>query len=133
MTRPRSARCGPITTAARPSARHRASLGIRRLLGIFFVYPIGTIVSRAFTDHTSSFGGPFANLSWFFGDSTQITILLRTLYTSAVVTAICLLIGYPFAYIITIVGRRLQVLLLKWGLQAGAISGAAVKINGATS
>jgi len=50
-----------------------------------------------------------------------------------VVTAICLLIGYPFAYIITIVGRRLQVLLLKWGLQAGAISGAAVKINGATS
>jgi putative spermidine/putrescine transport system permease protein len=82
------------------------------LLGIFFAYPIGTIVSRAFTNHTSSLGGPFANLSWFFGDGTQITILVRTLYTSAVVTASCLLVGYPFAYIITIAGRRLQMLLL---------------------
>lgn len=82
------------------------------LLGLFFMYPVGMIVGRAFTDHTSSFGGPFANLSWFFGDATQVKILIRTFQTSIIVTAVCLLVGYPYAYLLTIVRRRWQVLLL---------------------
>jgi putative spermidine/putrescine transport system permease protein len=82
------------------------------LLAVFFVFPVGKIIGRAFTDHTSSPGGAFANLSWFFGDPTQVTILIRTFQTSFIVTAICLVVGYPYAYLLTIVGRRLQVLML---------------------
>jgi putative spermidine/putrescine transport system permease protein len=82
------------------------------LLAVFFIFPVGKIVGRAFTDHTSSQGGAFANLSWFFGDATQITILIRTFETAFIVTAICLLVGYPYAYLLTIVGRRMRVLML---------------------
>jgi putative spermidine/putrescine transport system permease protein len=82
------------------------------LLGAVFMFPVLKIVSRAFTDHTSSPGGPFANLGWFFGDSTQIKILLRTFQTSLIVTAVCLAVGYPYAYLLTIVGKRWRVLLL---------------------
>jgi putative spermidine/putrescine transport system permease protein len=82
------------------------------LLAIFFFYPVGKIVGRAFTDHTGSPGGAFANLSWFFGDPTQVKILLRTFQTALIVTVICLAVGYPYAYLLTIVRRRWQVLLL---------------------
>jgi putative spermidine/putrescine transport system permease protein len=82
------------------------------LLAVFFAYPVFKIVGRAFTDHTSSVGGPFANLAWFFGDETQVKILIRTFQTSFVVTAVCLLVGYPYAYLLTIVRRRWQVLML---------------------
>jgi putative spermidine/putrescine transport system permease protein len=79
---------------------------------VFFAYPVFKIVGRGFTDHTSSLGGPFANLGWFFGDPTQVKILVRTFTTSLIVTAICLLVGYPYAYLLTIVRRRWQVLML---------------------
>lgn len=82
------------------------------MLLVAFVYPVGQIILRAFTDHTSSQGGAFANLSWFFGDPTQIAILLRTFQTSVIVTVACLLIGYPFAYLLTVVPKRWLVLLL---------------------
>jgi putative spermidine/putrescine transport system permease protein len=82
------------------------------LLAIFFVYPVGKIVGRTFTDHTSSVGGPLANLSWYFGDPTQVKILLRTFQTSFIVTAVCLIVGYPYAYLLTIVRKRWRVLML---------------------
>jgi putative spermidine/putrescine transport system permease protein len=82
------------------------------LLVIFFVYPVGKIIGRAFTDHTSTEGGAFANLGWFFGDPTQMKILVRTFQTSIIVTVVCLLVAYPYAYLLTIVRRRWQVLLL---------------------
>jgi putative spermidine/putrescine transport system permease protein len=82
------------------------------LLALFFVYPVGKIVGRTFTDHTSSLGGPLANLEWYFGDPTQVKILLRTFQTSFVVTAICLAVGYPYAYLLTIVRKRWRVLML---------------------
>jgi putative spermidine/putrescine transport system permease protein len=76
------------------------------------------ILSFAFTDHTTalggttSLGGPFGNLEWFFGDSVQVSVLTRTLMTSAIVTAICLVVGYPYAYLMTIARRRARMLLL---------------------
>lgn len=82
------------------------------LLVAAFAYPVFTILVKTFTDHTSSPGGVFANLSWYFGNSTQITILIRTFQTSFIVTAICLLVGYPFTYLITTVSKRWSVLLI---------------------
>jgi putative spermidine/putrescine transport system permease protein len=77
-----------------------------------FGYPVVEVLSRTFTDHVGSEGGAFANLGWFFGDATQVKILLRTLYTALAVTAICLLTGYPYAYLLTIVGSRWRAVLL---------------------
>lgn len=82
------------------------------MLSVTFFYPVGKIIGRAFTDHTSTQGGAFANLQWFFSEPTQITILIRTFETSLIVTAICLLIAYPFTYLLTVVSRRWLVILL---------------------
>jgi putative spermidine/putrescine transport system permease protein len=82
------------------------------LLVLCFVYPVGTILARTFTDHTGSPGGWTANLSWFFGDAVQVRILVRTLTTAALVTVICLVVCYPYAYLMTVVGPRWRMLLL---------------------
>jgi putative spermidine/putrescine transport system permease protein len=82
------------------------------MLAITFIYPVVKIIGRTFTDHTSSQGNAFANLHWYFSEPTQITILIRTFETSLIVTAICLLIAYPFTYLITIVSRRWLIILL---------------------
>ena len=81
------------------------------LLALAFFYPVEQIVARAFTDHTSSQGGALANLKWYFGDAAQMHILGRTFRTALVVTAICLAVGYPYAYLMTIATRRWQMLL----------------------
>jgi putative spermidine/putrescine transport system permease protein len=82
------------------------------MLAVVFIYPVGKIIGRTFTDHTSSQGNALANLEWFFTEPTQITILLRTFQTSLIVTVICLLIAYPFTYLLTTVSRRWLVFLL---------------------
>lgn len=45
------------------------------------------------------------NYLYIFADPAQLNGLLNTLRISVVVTAICLLIGYPFAIAITLAGR----------------------------
>jgi putative spermidine/putrescine transport system permease protein len=79
---------------------------------VVFVYPVGAILVRTFTDHTGSQGGWSSNLSWFLGDATQMRILLRTLSTAGIVTAACLVVCYPYAYLMTVVSPRARVILL---------------------
>jgi putative spermidine/putrescine transport system permease protein len=79
---------------------------------LVFVYPVGTILVRTFTDHSTSDASWTANLTWFFGDAAQMRILLRTLSTAAIVTAVCLVVCYPYAYLMTVVSPRARVLLL---------------------
>jgi putative spermidine/putrescine transport system permease protein len=106
----RSARTGAWRRAVRRPIW--LALPALALLTIFFAYPVGKIVGRGFTDHTSSSGGALANLSWFFGDATQVEILLRTFQTSAIVTVICLAAGYPYAYLLTVVRPRWRAVML---------------------
>ena len=82
------------------------------VVALVFAYPVATILTRAFTDHTSSHGGWDANLAWFLGDATQMRILVRTLTTAGLVTAACLLVCYPYAYLMTVVGARPRMFLL---------------------
>jgi putative spermidine/putrescine transport system permease protein len=82
------------------------------LVLLVFVVPVGTTLLRAFTDHTGSPGGWTANLEWFWSDPTQVRILVRTLVTSAAVTALCLLVCYPYAYLMTLASPRLRVVLV---------------------
>jgi putative spermidine/putrescine transport system permease protein len=97
--------------ASRLSGRGLLVLPALALLALAFFYPVGEIVSRAFTDHTSSQGGALANLKWYFGDAAQMHILLRTFRTALVVTVVCVLVGYPYAYLMTISTKRWQMLL----------------------
>lgn len=118
---------GRLAAAPRPTARPRrvpkaakgrvntaALLVLPALvmLSVTFFYPVGKIIGRAFTNHTGTQGNWLANLHWFFSEPTQITILIRTFETSLIVTVICLLIAYPFTYLLTLVSRRWLVLLL---------------------
>ena len=117
---------GRLTAAPRPLLRPRG-VGLVKgrvntaallilpalvMLSVTFFYPVGKIIGRAFTDHTGTQGNALANLRWFFSEPTQITILIRTFETSLIVTVVCLLIAYPFTYLLTVVSRRWLVLLL---------------------
>lgn len=68
-------------------------------LALFVVFPLLLIVYNAFTDSTGAF--TFQNFVRFFSDSTTITNLLMSLLIAFVTTAVCLLIAYPVAYILS--------------------------------
>jgi len=67
---------------------------------------------RSFTEFLLPTDSGFANYSWYFGDAAQRTILMRTFTTSLAVTAIALVIGYPYAYLMTIVKTRWRLVML---------------------
>lgn len=107
--RPRSV---PKAARGRVNAAALLILPALVMLSVTFFYPVGKIIGRTFTNHTGTQGNALANLKWFFSEPTQITILIRTFETSLIVTVICLLIAYPFTYLLTIVTKRWLVLLL---------------------
>ena len=82
------------------------------LLAVFFVYPAIHIMVRSVSEFTPPEAGGLDNFAWFFDSGTNVTILIRTLKTAFLVTALCLLVGYPYAYVMTIVGRRVRMVLL---------------------
>ena len=82
------------------------------LLAVFFVYPGVQILIRSVSEFTPPETGGLDNFTWFFESGTNVTILIRTLTTAFLVTAVCLLVGYPYAYAMTIVGRRVRMVLL---------------------
>lgn len=49
--------------------------------------------------------------AWFADNGVYVTIMRRTLTTAMLNAAICLLLGYPYAYLIVVVGPRLRTLL----------------------
>jgi putative spermidine/putrescine transport system permease protein len=70
-------------------------------LAIFLALPLWLIVQF-------SFGGPEVTLAYYreaFQSTVFLQTLTRTFETALVVTVICLCIGYPYAYLMTIVGR----------------------------
>jgi ABC-type spermidine/putrescine transport system permease subunit I len=78
------------------------------LLGIAFFYPVVAMLSRSFTTAP----GAVANYREVFGQDFVVRILLRSLWTAALVTVISFLIGYPYAYTAATTGRRARAFLL---------------------
>lgn len=68
-------------------------------LALFVVLPLLLIVYYAFTDSEGSFS--LNNLTTFFSNSTRVTILINSIIIGAFNTALCILIGYPIAMIIS--------------------------------
>jgi putative spermidine/putrescine transport system permease protein len=66
---------------------------------------------RSFTDVPEG-SGVFGNYIWYFTDSVEMTILRRTFVVAAWCTAVCVLVGFPYAYLMTVVGPRVRLLLL---------------------
>ena len=66
---------------------------------LFVALPLLLVVYYAFTGEDGSFG--VANFIAFFGDTTKLSTLFISILVSLAVTAICLLISYPVAYILS--------------------------------
>lgn len=77
-------------------------------LVLFFIWPVVAMVSRAFTEPTLG----LQNFQDFAASPIAPRSLVLTLQTSFVVTAVCLIVGYPYAYMLVIAPRRVAVILL---------------------
>ena len=68
-------------------------------LAMFVVFPLFLIVYYAFTDKSGGF--TFANFIEFFTTTSYISNVLISIGNACVTTAVCLLIAYPVAYILS--------------------------------
>jgi len=78
------------------------------LLLLLFVFPLVVVLSRSFTDPTLG----AANYTALWRSRAFRNILLNTFEIAALTTAICLAVGYPFAYQLARLPSRLGQLLL---------------------
>lgn len=107
-----SSRAEPVTTAHRLSFRFPLTVALLPaaiLLTVVFVYPLGRLIAGALVVD--------GNLSLArYGDLLETpvfsTVFWRTLQGSASVTALCLLLGYPLAYMLNRLPPRLAGVLL---------------------
>lgn len=76
------------------------------LIGVFVV-PLVIMLWYAFTDPQVGFG----NFTWYLGDAVQRRVLLRTFTTAITVTAVCVVLGYPYAYAMVAAGPKLRAVL----------------------
>jgi putative spermidine/putrescine transport system permease protein len=78
-------------------------------LTVAFLAPMFLMVVRSVTDPP---GAGLANYQTFFGSDANIRVLGNTFYIATVCTIACLLVGYPYAYLMSIVPSRVAGLLL---------------------
>jgi putative spermidine/putrescine transport system permease protein len=78
-------------------------------LVVFFLVPLLTMSVRSVTDPP---GAGLSNYETFFAQQAYVRILINTFWIALLSTVTCLLVGYPFAYLMTIVPGRVAGLLL---------------------
>ncbi len=91
-------------------ARLRLTLPLAAVFVAFFVAPLCVLVSVSF--HGESGTPTAANYTKFFADSFNYSILLDTLWLGVKATSVCLLFGYPIAWISSRSSARWQSILL---------------------
>ncbi|WP_370940488.1 ABC transporter permease [Amycolatopsis sp. cg13] len=99
----------PATGQAGPEKRRTSWLLLpaAAVVLVFFFYPLAVILWRSFSEPSFGVGNYLAVL----GDEVQIRVMLRTLRTALIITAATLVIAYPYAYAMTLVGRRARTVL----------------------
>jgi putative spermidine/putrescine transport system permease protein len=75
---------------------------------LFYAWPVAEMALRSFTD--PSLG--LANYQEFLDSPVGVPSLVRTVQTSAVVTLVCLILGYPLAYLMVMSPPRVAGALL---------------------
>jgi len=111
-----------MTTAACAGGRSRRSLrdltGNRWsllvlpgvvFLAVFFLAPLVMMSLRSVTDPQDA---GLSNYTRFFADEAYLRVLINTFWIALVSTVTCLVVGYPFAYLMTVVSGRVAGLLL---------------------
>ena len=78
-------------------------------LAVFFLVPLVAMVFRSVTDPV---GAGLSNYERFFAEEAYVRVLLNMFWIAVLATLACLVIGYPFAYLMTIVPGRWTGLLL---------------------
>ena len=78
-------------------------------LVVFFLAPLVLMSIRSVTDPV---GAGLSNYERFFTQEAYIHVLTNTFWIAFVSTVTCLVIGYPFAYLMTVVPGRVAGLLL---------------------
>lgn len=81
-------------------------------LSVFYAYPVIAILFRSLTEFTPPQVGGLDNFVWFFTTRVNTVVLFRTFWISIYVTVICLVLGYPFAYLMTRVRGWYRLLLI---------------------
>ncbi len=75
-------------------------------LAVFFLYPIGLVIVRGFTDPVPG----LQNYERIVGGGPYLQVLWSTVQTSVIVALLCLILAYPVAYVMTSArGRFLHV------------------------
>jgi putative spermidine/putrescine transport system permease protein len=105
-----------VEPARRPAPRPRSSrtgwpfllLPAGVLLGACFVYPLLAIFARSFTEPRPGLD----NYRQLWDSAVFHVVLGRTFTTAALVCLVCLAFGYPYAYLMTIAGRRWRGVML---------------------
>lgn len=81
-------------------------------LFLLFVMPLAMVVWRAFSEPELGVG----NFVTIFANNSHFRVLLFTFKLAGQVTLLCLLIGYPVAYVISRAGKRMTSLALAFVL-----------------
>ncbi|WP_245305966.1 ABC transporter permease subunit [Bradyrhizobium sp. LTSP849] len=93
----------------------RAAMGapLVLLLVLFLVYPVGQLLLLSVYGES---GFTLAQYRQLFASSVYLDVLLITLKISLVTTLICVVTGYPIAYLISVVDKKRKTTLLFWVL-----------------
>jgi putative spermidine/putrescine transport system permease protein len=83
------------------------------LLVFFLIYPVGQLLLLSFYNDS---GFTLAQYRQLFASSVYVDVLLITLKISFVTTLVCVVTGYPIAYLISMVGKERKATLLFWVL-----------------
>ncbi|MFN3005070.1 ABC transporter permease [Mycolicibacterium wolinskyi] len=78
------------------------------LVAVFFIVPIAAILLRSFTE-------PQLGLETYrslLADPTTLRVLGRTMLAGVIAVIVCVLFGYPYAYLMTLVGPTARSLLM---------------------
>lgn len=81
-------------------AMFRLTLPAVTIIGLLMVVPIGWLLSMSFVNLDGQLG--IDNYRLFFGEPVYRDMFLNTFRIAFVVTVICLLLGYPVAYLLSI-------------------------------
>ena len=79
------------------------------LLVLFLVYPVGQLLLLSVQNDS---GFTLAQYRQLFASSVYVDVLLITLKISLVTTLVCVVTGYPIAYLISMVGKERKARLL---------------------
>jgi ABC-type spermidine/putrescine transport system permease subunit I len=93
-------------------AANRWSLLVLPAVGFLVVFFLAPLVLMSIRSVTDPIGAGLSNYERFFTQEAYIHVLTNTFWIAFVSTVTCLVIGYPFAYLMTVVPGRVAGLLL---------------------